>query len=306
MMDLPRERSERQAASLHQVGGLSPRLADILSHAGYSSIEKLLRDNLVTISIRAHLNFNLVAEALSYCFLYVMFPAHEYERVMRRISAEGFVPDLVIMYRPKEFFAQLPSFFDQDFSGSDQDFSGRLRDYDRTLLERFEKFRRDFSELKLGLISAPDGLGDIDPDSIEKTRPRYQRVWRYRLLDNERDVAYSGLPSNDAIRIRGAGYFIPVAFSLAWLFWEAANRSVSLFVGIAGAATPESADFKPPLGLSQTTFSVIVCMFAALLFFLIIALAWKGYFAEKKSTKAATLVEHFGSLMLGVFFGTKL
>jgi hypothetical protein len=132
---------------------------------------------------------------------------------------------------------------------------------------------------------------------------------RYRMHERDLHEAYSNLSARDAILERGALAFLPILFSLGWIGWEFVTRFAnievsSIFISTANAAAV--AVFQPPFGLSQAVFTAIVCLFTALLFILVVAFAWAGFFATKKSAKAATIVEHFASLVLGAFFGTKM
>jgi hypothetical protein len=107
---------------------------------------------------------------------------------------------------------------------------------------------------------------------------------------------------------------LPTLFGLGWLVTESIRMGkpiLSSFLALLmppASAAPQNtrnAPFVPPLGLPQI-FDIIVFGFVFIMVVVILALLWSGYLAKKKNAKAAVLVEHFGTFLLGAFFGTRL
>jgi uncharacterized protein YjbI with pentapeptide repeats len=126
------------------------------------------------------------------------------------------------------------------------------------------------------------------------------------------DSSYSGLGFLAAVSRRGIPRILPVVFSICWLgnelvqaAHEALPKLASTGISEAFAATESKpgAPYVPPLGLSQEKFDIIVFLFVGVLFVMMLTLVWAGYLAKTKSSKAATLCEHFGTFLLGAFFG---
>jgi hypothetical protein len=127
-------------------------------------------------------------------------------------------------------------------------------------------------------------------------------------------VTYAYLTVTAATRARGLARLVPTLFSLGWLLTELTHmykatffKMTEILIPSTFAASPDiRAAFTPPLGLSQSQFDIIVFVFASVMVVVIATLLWAGFLAKTKSAKAATLVEHFGTFLLGAFFGTKL
>jgi hypothetical protein len=129
----------------------------------------------------------------------------------------------------------------------------------------------------------------------------------------ERIYAMSGFL--DAIFSRGLPRIIPPLFSLAWLLYNLPHLVISAFPrfaasfiteAIAAPGQASSASFQPPLGLSQNLFDIIVFVFVVAMIGIIATLLYSGFLAKTKNVKAANLVEHFGTFLLGAFFGTRV
>jgi uncharacterized protein YjbI with pentapeptide repeats len=129
------------------------------------------------------------------------------------------------------------------------------------------------------------------------------------------DRLYGGLSTSEAIKTRGVSRFTPVVFSLGWLSYEllrvfpkATAHLHAFLISPARAQDAKSAagSFIPPLGLSQSLFDVMVFIFVLVMVGTIATLLWSGFIAKTKNAKAAAIVEHFGSFLLGAFFGTKI
>ena len=122
--------------------------------------------------------------------------------------------------------------------------------------------------------------------------------------------AYGGLGFVAAISLRGVSRILPVIFGVCWLAYEILQLGRRTLPDIAITAIPNAfaapenrTTYVPPLGLSQGKFDIIVFLFVVVLFVMMLTLIWAGYVAKTKSTKAATLCEHFGTFLLGAFFG---
>jgi uncharacterized protein YjbI with pentapeptide repeats len=131
------------------------------------------------------------------------------------------------------------------------------------------------------------------------------------------NTSYSSLTFWEAVSARGFSRILPAIFSLAWLVSLLPQFVSSVFPAVgslipaalaapSGSNTPKSDTFIPPLGLSQQLFNVVVLMFVVVMVCSIGVLLWAGFVAKKKNQKAAALVEHFGSFLLGAFFGTRV
>lgn len=305
---------QRAQANLEAVRGLPPTSIERLQERGYKTVRALLQSSIGEVASASGLSLIEAAFILSFCFLYILFESDEYQRLKEKLAAELSDVDSV-----QETFARLRIFQNRILGESRAIKSPSMEDWLFSSLESFQQELRSF-EYPQHSASFHDGLRD----HYDRSRDFYNRYRRspameektaiehYKALAVELGQSYSRLSVGDAITQRGLANFIPVVFSIIWITWELLVRAprliqmTDLFVSTANAATAANGDFTPPLGLSQTIFTVIVCLFAVLLLFLIIALTWAGFFAPKKSVKAATIVEHFGSLLLGVFFGTKL
>jgi hypothetical protein len=296
-------RTERAAASVDVLLDVLPAgIVAKLHNEGFDSIESLLRDNFFEIAARTGLKEPQVALLLALCFLLVYFDDTKNRELQRRLMSE-----LSNATQERDTIALVRIFLNRTWNK--ENVYG-----DDWISRSFSRFRDHLLFLERGEgVGSPRYRGHFHDDDYDNYRPveaEMTAVENYKILSARLEETYSRLTSRDAILQRGLASFIPVVFSICWMAWEISvqapkmMQTSGLFISIANAAT--AGEFKPPLGLSQPIFTVIVCLFAALLLLLIVALTWAGFFASRKSVKAATIVEHFGSLLLGVFFGTKL
>jgi uncharacterized protein YjbI with pentapeptide repeats len=158
-------------------------------------------------------------------------------------------------------------------------------------------------------LSGADFSGAIFDGAVIKNYKIYNRKM------SELDTAYGNLSFIEAIRARGIFYIILSICSVTWgltNFFMMVGRVLSnLYVSVLPLAfAAPSGDgvppFTPPLGIPQNIFTIIVLIFVGVLAIIIVALVYAGFIAKPKSTKAASVVEHFGSFLLGALFGTKV
>jgi hypothetical protein len=65
-------------------------------------------------------------------------------------------------------------------------------------------------------------------------------------------------------------------------------------------ATPVKA-FTPPIGLPQEIYNIVILALFVVLLLIIGALVWAGFLAKSKNARAAVLIEHFSTFLLGAF-----
>jgi hypothetical protein len=167
----------------------------------------------------------------------------------------------------------------------------------------------------VNLSGANLDAANLDGADLRSASSITSAIFRYPIARSILDTAYSGLATIDAVRARGIARLLPTLFGLGWLLTELFRMGKpilsdlsTLLVHPALAAAPNAQNlpFVPPLGLPQMLFNILVFAFAFVMLLVILGLLWSGYLAPKKNAKAAALVEHFGTFLLGAFFGTRL
>jgi hypothetical protein len=130
----------------------------------------------------------------------------------------------------------------------------------------------------------------------------------YREFETALDRVYARLTLVEALSVRSSQLAFPIILGAGWLSASAGISIKQLFselmISSAFAQQAEKTAFTPPLGLPQPLFTAIVVAVAVVALGVVIGLVYAGYFASRKSTKAATIVEHFLTFVLGVLFGS--
>jgi hypothetical protein len=135
-------------------------------------------------------------------------------------------------------------------------------------------------------------------------------ITRAQILSAAQPIRISR-PSLPCVR-EGVERLVPTLVSLARLITELFRRGKPILSGLSAMLMPPalaepqkvaSEQFVPPLGLTQPLFDVIIFIFVFVMFVVIVAMVYAGYFAKKKNEAAASLVERVTTFLLGIIFG---
>jgi hypothetical protein len=131
------------------------------------------------------------------------------------------------------------------------------------------------------------------------------------------DTIYTSLTFADAVKARGVPSAIAICATFSLLLiqtWKQVRHvyphlamalTSEAYAQAAVTATPARA-FTPPLGLPQDIYNIVILVLLLILLLIIGALVWAGCLAKSKNVRAAALVEHFSTFLLGAFLGTKI
>jgi len=163
-------------------------------------------------------------------------------------------------------------------------------------------------------------MTDTTPSSLIQTLPNAESLTDiYESAQLLSDQIYSISTVNTAIAMRGISRVVPILFSLLWIISQLFHSVGNIFpllrftifakafaVAPAAYSSTASSAFGPPFGLNQNLYNIIIFVFLTVVVCIIGVLLYAGFIAKSKNQKAAALVEHFGSFLMGAFFGTKI
>jgi len=153
--------------------------------------------------------------------------------------------------------------------------------------------------------------------AIIQWRTSQQRLQRYAAVLREAQEAYAALTIKEALLVRNPINLAIVFVSICWGVWNLVSYAATTLLPSARASamvdmvaatqlsprSPETAQFIPPLGLPLLWFNIMMTVLFGISMLVLIVFIYKGYFATTKSPKAANAIEHFCTLVLGVFLG---
>ncbi|SAK59438.1 hypothetical protein AWB81_01845 [Caballeronia arationis] len=164
------------------------------------------------------------------------------------------------------------------------------------------KHERDFGGLEEILL---ERIGNRAEGS--QNYPEY--LGKLRRAEYLVERSYSNLTLRMALHFRGHEGFSGAVLGGLGLLLLILNQITGASFGLIpsayaqSGAPPNKVGFTPPLGIPPSFWVWMVVGFYAFLLSVLIVFLWKGYLATPKSEKAASFIDRFGTLALGVFLG---
>jgi hypothetical protein len=128
-----------------------------------------------------------------------------------------------------------------------------------------------------------------------------------RMVQSTVDRAYSTMSFAEAIAARGVEGFatgVAACVGVVFLICQAMmGGAFSLITNAYAQTTGSTQKFVPPVGLPLSVWVPMLIGFYVFLLAVLIVFLWKGYLASSKNQKAASFIDRFGTLALGVFLG---
>lgn len=154
----------------------------------------------------------------------------------------------------------------------------------------------------------PQVAAESPSSSIERYTLARQEL---AIKKREASDAYATFSVPEVLVVRGRRDLIGAVVAWLALFYclvvTISGRSISFISQARGEVSTSPSEHHafqlPPLGLSQTIWTVMVVVFYLYLITVLSVFLWKGYLAKEKSETAADVVKSLVSIGVGVFFG---